>query len=143
MTDLSISMAMGTGFGPGAFLTSAAPTPGTQFALVDVDLLLCPESGFLEIQGHVVTKIGPALDPAPGPSPMAETKKILKNVPETGKDIVEPTEPGKARTLKPGVAELIVYSSFLRISQDFIGFRSFLEIVFGVLVVGISVRMIF
>ena len=42
-----------------------------------------------------------------------------------------------------GVAELIVGGALLRVGEDFVGFLGFLEAGFGLLVVGIAVRMVF
>ena len=51
--------------------------------------------------------------------------------------------PAGAVTLYAGMTELIVGGTLLAVAQDFVRFLGFLEMMFGVLVVRVAIRMIF
>jgi hypothetical protein len=67
----------------------------------------------------------------------------LENIPERTEDVFEPpkaVEPGTLQSIMPiGVVD----ATFLRIMEDFIGFRRHLEFLLGFFISGVSVRVIF
>ena len=51
------------------------------------------------------------------------------------------TTPSAATAFKRGMPHLVIGRPFLVVTQDFVGFADFLEVIFGRFVVGIFVRM--
>ncbi len=77
------------------------------------------------------------------PHSISEAKEVLKYIAESGKDIFKSTEPGKARTLQPFMAKLVIYVALLRIPENLVSLSCLLELVLGLFVSWILVRVIF
>ncbi len=129
------------GFGAMARLTAVSAAFSADFRFDDVDLGLGPERGVHEFQGEVVAQVRAALGPGARPAAAAEAEEALEDVSEAGEDILEPAESRKAGAFEPGMAELVVDTSFFTVPQDLVGFGGLLELLFGFLVAGVAVGM--
>ncbi len=101
------------------------------------------EHGIFEANFEIVADVLPALWTAATPRSaraehVAETEKLTQNVAEVETAGIEPASGGRLQSL---VAEPVVGRALLRIAQNAIGFRGFLEFLLGFLIVGIAVGM--
>src|SRR5271157_2420651 len=125
------------------------------FALValfhpaDLHLLANTEDGFLEFEGEIFAQIGATLcarAPATASLPaehVAESEEVAEDVLE----IVEYRGVESAVTWAgaggdSGVAEAVIASAFLRISEDRVGLTALLEALFRAGIVGVPVRVV-
>ena len=126
----------------GAFYNTRAAFPMTVFTGIvnfDLDISSGPKSRFIKTNRQIISKIGPGSPFGPsGPGPLASAKKPLKNI---IKDISNPTATGKPLTAHPPMTKLVILSLFFGIRQNTVGFRRFLEFIFGIFVSRISIRM--
>ena len=126
----------------GARLCAAAATGVATFVIGDIDLCFNAKSRLFETDFHIVLQIVAAL----APSPLRRRRQdiaedIAENIAERGSGAKAEAR-GESACAHTGMAELIVLGSFLRIREDFIGLGDFLELLFGLLIPGILVRMI-
>lgn len=105
------------------------------------------EGRFVELKGEVFTEVGSALRTSAASAP---TKNV--GAEEAAEQIaqVEILEDGRidsstkpaACTAYSSVPELVIALAFVLIHEDGIGFAAFLELLFGIRVIGIAVRMV-
>ena len=145
--DLSTPAAGRAGFGVRTGLGAAAVADLAALGLGNGNLFLGSVGGLLESDLHVIAQVIPALWLGRIGAPT--TKQILKDSAAAEhftkhfERIVE-TSPAKAAraAIKCGMTVLIVSRAFLGITQDFVGFSKFLELVLRRLVTRIFVRVV-
>src|SRR5271157_278535 len=119
------------------------------FHPADLHLLADTEDGFLEFEGEIFAQIGATLcarAPATASLPaehVAESEEVAEDVLE----IVEYRGVESAVTWAgaggdSGVAEAVIASAFLRISEDRVGLTALLEALFRAGIVGVPVRVV-
>ncbi len=111
---------------------------------LEIDLGRGAEDRLLEVEGEFIAQVGAAIDGVPaGPASAAED--VAEHVAEHVAECVGRAESlaRAARGVEPRGAVLIVRRPLLGVGQDLVGFLRFLEALFGLLVVGIAVRVIF
>src|ERR1700737_3543926 len=128
-----------------AFLPSFVPANGYAG--------LSAEHSFLEFQRQVLPQIGAALHTAAPPSAAAcaehVSEEFAKNVAEVLKhsgieSAARGESPTPARGESPthsGVTKAVIERSFLGVGEDGVGFADFLELLLGVGIVRVPVRM--
>jgi len=72
----------------------------------------------------------------------AEPEKVLEYITEARKDVLKTGKPGKACLSKAFMTVPIVEVPLLRVTQDFIRFRSLFEFLLRLLISGISIGMV-
>ena len=143
--DLPVTVAGGTGRRTRAFFSAAAVALRTGLVPGYLDLCRHSKCSIFESEVEVVSKIGTALHARAAAScteQIAETKEITKNVAEISKHVrVEPAKAARCRAGDTGMPEPIVLCTFLRIAQNRIRFRRFLELFFRLMVSRIAIWM--
>ena len=111
---------------------------------LEVDLGCRPEDCLLEVERELIAQVRPAIDGAAATA-AAAAEDVAKHVAEDVAKGVGRAEPlsGAARCVEARAAVLIVCRALLRIGQDLVRLLRFLEMLFGFLVVGIPVRVVF
>jgi hypothetical protein len=121
---------------------AATLTRLTGFQFFYVDLFIDAGSGIHKADGQIVSQVRASSGRCSGTS-ASKAEKVVEDIAETGEDIFEPSKSGKTRSLKTFVTEFVVYTSFICISEDFIGLSSFFETFLRLLIALIAVRVIF
>jgi hypothetical protein len=141
---LAVAVARRAGRRAAALLSPTAGTLDARLVTGILDLLRRTEGGVFEFEFEIVAKIRSALDStssATATEHISETENIAEHIAEVGKDArIEPPIPGSAA--QAGMAVSVICRALLRIGQYGVGFRSFLESIFGLFVAGIAVRVV-
>jgi hypothetical protein len=144
LQNLTLSMTQGTELFMGAWF---APCSFTRLAVCTggyVDFLLGAENPLEKLDVKIIQEISTWAGCGPSaPRSISEAKEILKYIAESGKDIFESTEPGEARTLQPFMTKLVIYIALLMIPENLVGLGCLFELILGLLVSRILVRVIF
>ena len=144
---LALAAALGTGFGTGSRLCTAAVTGLTGFLHRQVYFLFASKHRLLKGDADAGTQVRSlhrtvAARSAGTPS----AKEIAKNIAEYIAKVstAEIKASGSAgAAVKRGMAKLVVLASFLRITQNRICLRGLLKLFFSLFISRIHVRMIF
>jgi hypothetical protein len=101
---------------------------------------------FLEFQSDVLAQVSAALTAASTAGAtaknIAKSKKVAENVAEIVENCGIETRTASARTTAySGVTEAVIERTFFVIGQDCIGLARLFELLFGIGIVGIAVRM--
>jgi hypothetical protein len=144
-SHLAVTIAGRTGRRPASLLRSTAGAFDARFVAGILDLFRRTEGGVFKFEFEIVTKIRSALDPA-SPATAAEhiseTENIAEHIAEVGKDArIEPCV-STGCAAQSGVAVTVICRALLGVGQYRIGFRSFLESIFGLFVSGIAIRVV-
>ena len=94
-----------------------------------------------QVQLQGVTQVSPARIAATATATKDITKHIAKDVGEAGTTAAS-SESAAGRAINTGVAKLVVGCALGGIGEYFISFTGFLELMIGVLIIRIPVRMI-
>ena len=99
--------------------------------------------GILQADFHVVAQIRAALAPGAAAAPPAHAEQIVENIGEGGGEIgAETVRRAHAAMLEGGVAEAVIGCALVGILEDLVGLVDFLEPVLGILVAGMTIRMV-
>ena len=111
---------------------------------LEVDLGCRPEDCLLEVEREFIAQVRPAIDGAAAAAATA-AEDVAEHVAEDVAKGVGRAESlaSAARSVEAGAAVLIVCRALLCIGQDLVRLLRFLEMLFGFLVVGIPVRVVF
>ena len=142
-------MAGGAGGGPAAGLAAAALAAFAALHARHLNIGAHAEHGVLETDFQIVADVLAALRARAPPAAaaaalaeqVAEAEEIAEDVAEIGELLGVEAGRTAARALHSGVAEAVVSGALLRIAQDAIGLAAFLELLFGVGIVGIPIGM--
>jgi len=126
---------------------SRAPALGAAFEPWDLDLGLDPEDGVFKGDPQVITQIGPpsrliGASAAGAPEHIPESEEVTQDVAEIRENIGIEAPKAAGTDVHAGVPEAVVLASLGSVAQHAVGFSRFLEILLGVLIAGILVRMV-
>ena len=143
--DLAAAVAGGAGGGSAARFGAGGAATVASFHARRLDLGGHAEDRVLETDLQVVAQIFAALRPvaaAAGPAAeqIAESEEIAQNIAEVRERVG--VEALRRRILQAGMAVAIVGGALLRVAQDAVGFGGLFELLFGIRVVRVAVRMI-
>jgi len=141
---LACATAGGTDLGLGAGLGAAAAALAAPLAKGNLNLLLGPEGRLFEAEFQVVLEIvAPSAATPPGTAPEDIAKNVTENVTKggAGSKTAEASR-GKASGAEPRMAELVVLGPFLGIGENLVGLGDLLELLLGLLVPGVLVRVV-
>ena len=132
----------------GAGGTAVALAGGTLLAALDGDLLLAAEGRLLEGHGHAgadaLAPLGPVAARLPAAEPAAE--EAAEDVAQIAEVEAAAKAPAGASCAVVGVhtgeAELVVPRLLLRVGQHLVGLVDLLELLLGLLVAGVHVRVV-
>lgn len=141
--NLAGTAALTAGFGTVASFTPVSAAVSAGFGFGNINGGFSAKSSVHEFQGEVVAQVGAALRPRTRSAAVAKTEKILEDVAEAGKNVFKPAKTGESGPLQPGMTELIVKTSFFTIPKNLIRLGCLFELLFGVLISGVAVRMVF
>ena len=138
---LSRAAAGGAGLRLGAWLGARTVAGRALGQRRDADLGLEAVRRLLERDFEVVAQVGAAEDVGSAAARAAEdlAEDVAEHVAETGAR----AGPRRRRGVDAGVAVLVVGRALLRVGQDLVGFLRFLEVLLGIRVIRIAVRMPF
>src|SRR6202142_2041390 len=105
----------------------------------NLDFGLGAEHRPLQIEFELIAQIGTAKHLRASPLPAGEN--IAEHLAENIAERIAGAEAAAAAASEAGVAELIVYRALLRVGQHLVGLLGLLELVLGLRVVGVSIRM--
>jgi hypothetical protein len=113
---------------------------------IDLYLFFRSENGFLESQSHVeeqvVTGAGGCTGAGSSASPKTKRKEILKNISKGAEYVLESPNTAEPGASQPFVTVGVINATLLGVSQNFIGFGGFLELLLRLLVSRISIRVV-
>ena len=146
---LALAVTGATGLGLGAGLGAGALASGAVFPGGDADLGLVAVGGLLQRDFHGVAQVGTTEDLV-GPAPSAAAAEdVAEDVAEgLGKATEAPCAAARAtahatHAVNAGVAVAVIGVALAAVAQHVVGLAHFLELVFGLLVTRVAVRVIF
>ena len=143
LTDghLTGAAALLAGFAGRALGRAGAVAFGAGDVTGQLDVLFRTLGGLAEGDGHVVAQIIALLGTGAAGTGAAEAEQITEHVAELCEDVFGTVEGGAAHTRIGGTEPVVVGAPF-RIAENVVGFRSFLELLFGLGIVRIVIGMI-
>ena len=124
-----------------SFRPTALAFPAT-FRARETDLGIHPEDGVFEINLKLVLQIRatPRTTPSSPSEKVSEAEKVAENVGKIAE--IGRIEAARSRAAKPLVPEAIIAASLVPIAQDAVGLRRPLELVLGLGIPRVAVRVI-
>ena len=130
--------------------TFSAPRPLAARAQIHarhLNLHAQPANGVFERHFQVIAKIFAALRAIASAAAPSSTAKQVAKAEQIAENIAEIGEGGRiealrSHTLQPLVAIAVIGGALLGIAQDAVGLGRFLEPLFGILIVGITIRVV-
>jgi hypothetical protein len=144
---LAMSAAGGTALRLAALFRAAAPAFLAGNLGRHADFYLGTGDGILQRQIQLVAQIGAPVDAlassATTPAAKDIAEHIAKNIVEPASTAAEPATTSTHGRINTGMTKLVIGRTLLRVGQNLVGLLAFLELLFGFLVIRITIRVMF